>query len=174
MRYFWLGLYYEFAKHLPKSTFGVIGKFARLLRYQCAKHLFAQCDGYVNVEKGAYFGDGKKFRVTGGTGIGKNFVSHDRIVTFHGGCLMGEDVMFLGDAHSFDDPSHPIGSGPKPMDVPLLICEDTWIGSRSIILSGCKRVGAHSIIGAGSVVTHDVPDYAIVGGNPAMVIRMRK
>ena len=41
-------------------------------------------------------------------------------------------------------------------------------------LPGCARIGAHSIIGAGAVVTHDVPDYAIVGGNPAKVIRMRK
>lgn len=45
---------------------------------------------------------------------------------------------------------------------------------RAIILPGCKHIGAHSIIGAGAVVTKDVPDYAIVGGNPAKVIRMRK
>ena len=49
-----------------------------------------------------------------------------------------------------------------------------WIGARAIILPGCKRIGAHSIIGAGAVVTKDVPDYAIVGGNPAKIIRMRK
>ena len=49
-----------------------------------------------------------------------------------------------------------------------------WIGARVIVLPGCKRIGAHSVIGAGAVVTHDVPDYAIVGGNPAKVIRMRK
>ena len=54
------------------------------------------------------------------------------------------------------------------------IMEDVWIGARAIVLPGCKRIGAHSIIGAGAVVTHDVPDYAIVGGNPAKVIRMRK
>ena len=45
---------------------------------------------------------------------------------------------------------------------------------RAIILPGCKHIGAHSILCAGAVVTKDVPDYAIVGGNPAKVIRMRK
>ncbi len=68
-----------------------------------------------------------------------------------------------------------IGSEPETNPItPLEICGDVWIGSRVIILPGCKRIGAHSIIGAGAVVTHDVPDYAIVGGNPAKVIRMRK
>lgn len=69
----------------------------------------------------------------------------------------------------------PIGSEPEEeTDTPLEICGDVWIGARVIILPGCKRIGAHSIIGAGAVVTHDVPDYAIVGGNPAQVLRMRK
>lgn len=59
-------------------------------------------------------------------------------------------------------------------DSPLEIGYDVWIGARVIVLPGCTRIGAHSIIGAGAVVTKDVPDYAIVGGNPARVIRMRK
>lgn len=51
----------------------------------------------------------------------------------------------------------------------ILISDDAWIGFSSIILKGVS-VGRGSIIAAGSVVTHSVPDYTIVGGNPAKVI----
>ena len=81
---------------------------------------------------------------------------------------------FRGGAHSFANPDVPIGSEPDEGPTDLEICGDVWIGARAIILPGCKRIGAHSIIGAGAVVTKDVPDYAIVGGNPARVLRMRK
>ena len=87
---------------------------------------------------------------------------------------MGEDVLFQGGGHRFDNPNVPLGEEGNLPDTPLEICEDVWIGARVIILPGCKQIGAHSIIGAGAVVTHDVPDYAIVGGNPAKIIRMRK
>ena len=62
--------------------------------------------------------------------------------------------------------------GNKP-STPLHICSDVWIGARAIVLSCCKRIGKGVIIGAGSVVTKDIPDYAIVGGNPAKVIMVR-
>ena len=52
------------------------------------------------------------------------------------------------------------------------IGDDVWIGTNVIILPGVN-IGSHCIIGAGSVVTKDVPDYAIVGGVPAKVIRYR-
>ena len=42
-----------------------------------------------------------------------------------------------------------------------------------IILPNVKKIGKGSIIGAGSIVTRDVPDFAIAGGNPAKIIRFR-
>ena len=176
MRTFWLILYYGLASKLPKSNRPVFGQFGGWLRSKCAKHLFAECNGIVNLEQGAYIGNGHNFRVLGdGCGIGKDFVCHNRVVTIHGGLLMGEDVLFQGyGGHSFENPDVPIGSGEPMPDTPLEIMEDVWIGARAIILPGCKHIGAHSIIGAGAVVTKDVPEYAIVGGNPARVIRMRK
>lgn len=175
MRKIFTILYYGFARHLPKSTMPVFGKFAKWLRHQCAKHMFAECKGKdINLEQGAYVGNGKKFYVLGDAAIGKDFVCHNRIVTIHGNIMMGEDVLFQGGGHKYDNPNIPLGYEGELPDTPLEIMQDVWIGARAIILPGCKRIGAHSIIGAGAVVTHDVPDYAIVGGNPAKVIRMRK
>ena len=54
---------------------------------------------------------------------------------------------------------------------PVRVCRDAWIGANAVILPGV-RVGEHAIVGAGAVVTKDVPDYAVAVGNPAKVIRM--
>jgi len=55
---------------------------------------------------------------------------------------------------------------------PTVVGHDVWIGYRSLIMSGL-RIGNGAVIAAGSVVTKDVPPYAIVAGNPAKLIRMR-
>ena len=85
MRKFWSIIYYGFARHLPKSTMPVLGKFAKWLRHQCAKHMFAECKGKdINLEQGAYIGNGRNFYILGDAAIGKDFVSHNRIVTIRG------------------------------------------------------------------------------------------
>ena len=55
----------------------------------------------------------------------------------------------------------------------LWIGHDAWIGENAIITPGCTRVGIGSVVGAGSVVTKNVPDFAIVAGTPAKLIRYR-
>ncbi|NMB56478.1 CatB-related O-acetyltransferase [Candidatus Beckwithbacteria bacterium] len=55
----------------------------------------------------------------------------------------------------------------------LEIGNDVWIGHNTIILAKVKKIGDGAIIGAGSVVTKDVPAYAIVAGNPAKLVRYR-
>ena len=52
------------------------------------------------------------------------------------------------------------------------IGHDVWIGAHARLLGGI-RIGNGAVVGAGAVVTKDVPDYAIVGGVPAKIIRMR-
>jgi virginiamycin A acetyltransferase len=58
-------------------------------------------------------------------------------------------------------------------DNPLTIGHDVWIGDRVTILAGCRRIGTGAVLAAGAVVTADVPAYAVLGGVPARVIRMR-
>ena len=54
---------------------------------------------------------------------------------------------------------------------PVLIKRGAWIGAGATILPGVT-IGKYAIVGAASVVTHDVPDFAVAVGNPAKVIRM--
>ncbi|MFA9440470.1 Vat family streptogramin A O-acetyltransferase [Uliginosibacterium sp. sgz301328] len=65
---------------------------------------------------------------------------------------------------------------PAPSDLPYkgdtLVGNDVWIGYDALIMPGVK-IGNGAIVSAGAVVTKDVPAYAIVGGNPADVIRYR-
>jgi len=63
-------------------------------------------------------------------------------------------------------PGHPASKGD------VVIGNDVWIGAEAMILSGVT-IGDGAVIGARSVVTKDVPPYAIVGGNPARLIRLR-
>ena len=55
----------------------------------------------------------------------------------------------------------------------LWIGHDAWVGERAIITPGCSRIGIGACVGAGAIVTKDVPDFAIVAGNPAKLIRLR-
>ena len=55
---------------------------------------------------------------------------------------------------------------------PIIIEDDVWIGTNAIILSNVK-VGKGAVVAAGSVVTKDVPPFAIIGGNPGRIIKYR-
>lgn len=171
-------LYYGFARFLPKSTAPLVGGLSKRIRSSICRKLFRtdeqhQCRKLV-VEQGAYFGSGKNFTVGNEVGLGKDFKSHNRIVTIDDYLMMGEDVLFLGGGHNMDKTDAPMSHQGCKEPTPLHIAGDVWIGSRVIVLPGCRRIGHGAVIGAGSVVTKDVPDWAVVGGNPAEVIRYRQ
>jgi acetyltransferase-like isoleucine patch superfamily enzyme len=84
----------------------------------------------------------------------------------------GPGAKALGSAHTgvpADEPIITTGLVIKPVRVGF----GADIGMNASILPG-RHIGAHSIVGAGAVVTHDVPDYAIVAGVPARMLRMRR
>lgn len=71
-----------------------------------------------------------------------------------------------------DDISRPMNQQGIESVRPVIIDDDVWIGSRAIILPGV-HIYRGGVIAAGAVVTQDDPEYAIVGGVPARVIRYR-
>jgi hypothetical protein len=55
----------------------------------------------------------------------------------------------------------------------LIIEHDAWIGDSVIITPSCRRIGLGAVVGPGSIVTKDVPDFAVMAGNPARLIKWR-
>ncbi|MDP2143181.1 MAG: acyltransferase [Gallionella sp.] len=100
---------------------------------------------------------------------------------------IGNRVLISHDVNIFDSLTHPLSAEdrhlhfraivetghPDSIDLgerEIEIGDDVWIGAGAILLRGVK-IGTGAIIGAGSVVTHDVAPFSIVAGNPARVIR---
>jgi acetyltransferase-like isoleucine patch superfamily enzyme len=88
------------------------------------------------------------------------------------GIRIGAYACLIGVNHGFAETHRPIWRQPHTSKG-ITLGDDIWIGSHVTVVDGVT-VGSHCILAAGAVVTKDVPDYAIVGGNPAKVIRMRK
>ncbi|WP_420991454.1 acyltransferase [Cupriavidus sp. 30B13] len=61
----------------------------------------------------------------------------------------------------------------RELSLPTRICEGAWLGYGAVVLSGVT-VGRNAVVAAGAVVVADVPDFAIVSGNPARVVKMRR
>jgi maltose O-acetyltransferase len=164
-----LVLYYLIFQHLPLSRrlFGVPG----MLRRWACRRIFDEMGHRVNVEAGARFGMGKGIAIGDYSGIGVN-AEVNGPVRIGRDVMMGPDVIIYTHNHEFariDRPMRLQGASGKRA---VIIDDDVWIGARAIILPGV-RIGQGAIVGAGAIVTRDVPPLAIVAGNPARLIRMR-
>lgn len=128
---------------------------------------------FVTVGKGTY---GKLFVVT------RDYQSSKLIIGNY--CSIAGGVKFLlSGNHQYDIistypyellvlQSHEPGAGIAVAKGDIIVKDDVWIGENAIICSGVT-IGQGAIVGAGAIVTRDVEPYAIVGGNPAKVIKYR-
>ncbi|UUM13458.1 acyltransferase [Clostridiaceae bacterium HFYG-1003] len=85
---------------------------------------------------------------------------------------MGPECQIWTVNHKTDRVDIPIKYQGNSKEQPVIIEDGVWIGSRVTILPGV-RVGKHSVVGAGAVVTKDISPYSVAVGNPAKVVKNR-
>lgn len=92
-------------------------------------------------------------------------ISAKKKVTIGRNCTIAPEALIMdSDFHDLNDHSK------EGISEGVNIGDHVWIASRAIVLRGVN-IGAHAVVAAGAVVTKDVPPYAVVGGNPAKVIK---
>ncbi len=85
---------------------------------------------------------------------------------------LAQGVVVSGLNHNFQDTSKCIDEQGVSTS-PITIHDDVWIGANAVITAGVT-IGSHSVVAAGSVVTRDVPNYTVVAGSPARIIKELK
>lgn len=173
---YWLSilLYYGFAQYLPNFDSRFFGKFSNKIRVFLVKNIFDYVGQGVNIGKKARFGNGKYVRIGSRSNIGENCQIPANMIIGRD-VMMGPNNFFFGNfTHNISDVTKAmIDQGFKFIDGHTEICNDVWIG-RDCLFMPCIKVGEHSVVGARSVVTKNIPDRVIVGGNPAKIIKERK
>lgn len=162
--------YFGIARKLPESYDGLLGKFAKILRRVTAKGFMVSVGDNVNIEKGAMVTS--KCSIGDNSGVGINASLHGT-VRIGNNVMMGPDCIIYTKNHAFSSVGIPMNRQGFQEERPVEIGDDVWIGGRVIILPGVK-IGTGCIIGAGAVVTKDVPNFAVVGGNPAKILKFRR
>lgn len=163
--------YYGFARRLPASD-NIFSKWTRPIRRVFCRQMFTSMGEQVNIEQGARFGTGENIEIGDCSGLGRNCLVSGK-VKIGNSVMIGPDVMLLARSHRFDRTDIPMAAQGEGEMRPIVIHDDVWIGARALILPGVT-VGEGAIVGAGAVVTKSVPPFAVVGGNPAKIIKWRK
>jgi maltose O-acetyltransferase len=170
MKKMFLLIYYGWACKLPNAPFPGYRLYEQI-RLFCCKRIFKKCGSGLFVRQNAYFGDGRRLSVGDGSELGHN----SRIcgeVEIGSDCMMGPEVVLKATSHAYDRVDVPMVKQGNLPDRKIIVGDDVWIGTRSIILRGVT-IGSHSIVAAGSVVTKSFPSYSIIGGVPAKLIKRR-
>lgn len=109
--------------------------------------------------------------------VGTNFFANFNLVILDAAKVSFGDNVFVGPNCSFYTAGHPLDAERRNQGLeyarPILVGSNVWFGGNVVVLPGVT-IGDGCVIGAGSVVTKDVPAFSVVAGNPARVIRTLK
>ena len=162
-------MYHGIAAYLPENNCS-INFGAKKLRAFCAKLIIKHCGSNVNIQRGANFSDDLSIGDNSEIGVNCKLLPG---VSMGDNVMMGPECLFYTSNYRIESTDIPMSKQGYDGLNPIIIENDVWIGARVIILPGV-HIGDGAVIGAGSVVTHDVDSYSVVAGNPAKLIRMRK
>jgi len=161
-------LYNVFGRFLPRSTmpysFG-----SKYIRAFLVKHFVRSCGRNLIVETGALLS--LYISIGDSCLIGENCQIRGNVILGND-VLLAQNVSLISFKHNYDRVDIPIRLQGETFGT-INIGNDVWIGINAVILPDVK-IGNHAIIAAGAVVTKDVPDWAIVGGVPAKIIKFRE
>lgn len=170
-RYFFLAFYYGFAYWLPNSYLPIVGKFFNWIRVRCVHHIFEYCGKIRTINRKVDFHRGTYIRMGDDSGIGANTnIPEDTIIGKN--VIVSRNVFILDRNHRYDRLDMPINNQGFYAKKQVIIEDDVWIGLRCILTPG-RTVKKGSIVAMGSVLTKDFPEYSVVGGNPAKLIKSR-
>ena len=159
-------LYAMTASWLPISQ---RSKLSKTFRRFWAKRIAKKVGANVNIERHAVFGPLLEIDENSGVGINCEVYGPVKIGK---NVMMGPEVVIYTSGHRHDRVDIPMMLQGDDEVRPVTIGSDVWIGRRAIILPGVN-IGDGCIIGAGAVITKDVPPYSIAAGVPAKVVKSR-
>ena len=170
--YICYALYQFLGRYLPDND-----GYASKLLFGLSKHVRASLvKGFTgSTSKNLYINKNAEISryitIGDNSGIGSNSVI-GRYTVIGNDVMMGPECIIYTRNHSFNRTDIPMNKQGMQDFKPVVIGNDVWIGARVTILPGV-HIGDGTIIGAGAIVTKDVPQYSIVGGNPAKIIKYR-
>lgn len=153
----------EFLAIAPDVKIGKDVKLAKFINlYGCEVGDETKIGAFVEIQKNVRVG--RRCKISSHTFICEGVTIEDQVFVGHG-------VVFINDSY----PRATTAGGDLQSEQdwkvePTIVRKAASIGSGATILSNVV-IGEHALVGAGSVVTRDVPDYAVVAGNPARILR---
>jgi acetyltransferase-like isoleucine patch superfamily enzyme len=176
--YFNLYLRYLFWKVFLGVNGGSLGKNVKIYEgVKLASH--RECPIYigdhVSIEKGVVISTSDSGKISIGNNV---YIGEYSVLTSNEEIEIGDNALIsphndiVDFNHVYEDPTKPVNQQ-GVIAKKITIQEDAWIGSGSKILMGVT-IGKGAVVGAGSIVTKDVPPYHVVAGNPAKTIKVRR
>ncbi|WP_375497072.1 acyltransferase [uncultured Jatrophihabitans sp.] len=160
-------LHYELATRQAFARGPVHGNALQLLRERRL-----ELGAHVLLEPGVWLtSDTGRIAIGGGSILNLNvMIAAVEEVTIGEHCMLANGCLVTDGNHRVDDPDVPVPWQGFTTKGPVTIGDNVWLGANVVVTSGV-RIGRRAVVGANSVVVEDVPDFAIVAGAPAQVLR---